>query len=190
MAKITYEDKVALNVNPDIADVNKCNATDLNEIKEVVNTNDDNTTNNSNAIGNLSNLNTTNKSNLVEALNETNTNSKNMGMYSSGETIIGTWFGKPRYRKTITFQTSITGGFFTIPHEIANVDEIHVDYGDSFFMETTGTSYSLPIIGYSGNFTENCYAYVNKEKIYIYATGGWNTSWTKYITLLYTKTTD
>lgn len=30
MAKITYENKVALNVNSDIADVNKCNATDLN----------------------------------------------------------------------------------------------------------------------------------------------------------------
>lgn len=70
MAKITYENKVALNVNSDIADVNKCNATDLNEIKNVVNTNDDNTTNNSNAIGNLSSLNTTNKNNLVSAINE------------------------------------------------------------------------------------------------------------------------
>ena len=69
MAKITYENKVALNVNSDIADVNKCNATDLNEIKNVVNTNDDNTTNISNAIGNLSNLNTTNKNNLVSAIN-------------------------------------------------------------------------------------------------------------------------
>ena len=72
MAKITFEDKVALNVNSDIADVNKCNATDLNEIKEVVNTNDDNTTNNSNAIGNLSSLNTTSKNNLVSAINEVN----------------------------------------------------------------------------------------------------------------------
>ena len=72
MAKITYENKVALNVNSDIADVNKCNATDLNEIKNVVNENDDNTTNNSNAIGNLSNLNTTNKNNLVSAINEVN----------------------------------------------------------------------------------------------------------------------
>lgn len=72
MAKITYENKVALNVNSDIADVNKCNATDLNEIKEVVNTNDDNTTNNSNAIGNLSSLNTTSKNNLVSAINEVN----------------------------------------------------------------------------------------------------------------------
>ena len=69
MAKITFEDKVALNVNSDIADVNKCNATDLNEIKNVVNINDDNTTNNSNAIGNLSNLNTTSKNNLVSAIN-------------------------------------------------------------------------------------------------------------------------
>ena len=73
MAKITYEDKVALNVNSDIADVNKCNATDLNEIKNVVNENDDNTTNNSNAIGDLSSLNTTNKNNLVSAINEVNT---------------------------------------------------------------------------------------------------------------------
>ena len=78
MAKITYENKVALNVNSDIADVNKCNATDLNEIKNVVNENDDNTTNNSNAIGNLSNLNTTNKNNLVSAINEVNANANNL----------------------------------------------------------------------------------------------------------------
>ena len=50
MAKITYENKVALNVNSDIADVNKCNATDLNEIKNVVNENDDNTITNTNNI--------------------------------------------------------------------------------------------------------------------------------------------
>ena len=39
MAKITYEDKVALNINPDIPDTNKCNASDMNEIKKVVNDN-------------------------------------------------------------------------------------------------------------------------------------------------------
>lgn len=33
MSKITYENKVALNVNSDIADINKVNASDLNEIK-------------------------------------------------------------------------------------------------------------------------------------------------------------
>ena len=179
MAKITYEDKVALNVNSDIADVNKCNASDLNEIKGAVNTNDDN-------MGLLSNLNTTDKSSMVNAINEVN----NKFNYSTEEQIIGKWIdGKPLYRKTITFKTTIADSF-TVPHEIANVDEINVDYGNSYFTEKTGTSYSLPIIGYAGNFTDNCYAFVNKENIYIYATGGWNTSWTKYITLLYTKTTD
>ena len=85
MAKITYENKVALNVNSDIADVNKCNATDLNEIKNVVNENDDNTTTNTNniaknaaKIGTLSSLNTTNKNNLVSAINEVNANANNL----------------------------------------------------------------------------------------------------------------
>lgn len=36
---ITYDDKQYLNQNSDIADVNKCNDTDLNEIKSVVNNN-------------------------------------------------------------------------------------------------------------------------------------------------------
>ena len=39
MSKITYADKVALNINPDISDTNKCNASDMNEIKQVVNKN-------------------------------------------------------------------------------------------------------------------------------------------------------
>ena len=63
MAQITYADKVALNTNSQIADINKTTASDMNEIKSVVNENDDN-------VGNLSNLNTTNKSSLVGAINE------------------------------------------------------------------------------------------------------------------------
>ena len=65
MAKITYEDKEFLNKNENIADKNKVNDTDLNEIKEVVNGNDDN-------IGNLSDLNTTDKSSVVNAINSAN----------------------------------------------------------------------------------------------------------------------
>ena len=41
MSKITYADKVTLNENPDVADVNKVKASDMNEIKNVVNANDD-----------------------------------------------------------------------------------------------------------------------------------------------------
>ena len=63
MAKITYEDKEFLNKNESIADKNKVNDTDLNQIKEVVNGNDD-------KIGNLSDLNTTDKSSIVGAIND------------------------------------------------------------------------------------------------------------------------
>jgi hypothetical protein len=41
MSKITYTNKVALNENNDIADINKVKADDMNEIKECVNNNDD-----------------------------------------------------------------------------------------------------------------------------------------------------
>ena len=43
MAQITYADKVALNVNPEIAAINKVQDTDMNEIKKVVNENYNNT---------------------------------------------------------------------------------------------------------------------------------------------------
>ena len=62
MAKITYEDKEFLNKNESIADKNKVNDTDLNQIKEVVNGNDD-------KIGNLSDLNTADKSSIVNSVN-------------------------------------------------------------------------------------------------------------------------
>lgn len=42
MAKVTFEDKITLNENADIPNINKCMASDLNEIKSVVNENDDN----------------------------------------------------------------------------------------------------------------------------------------------------
>lgn len=42
MTKITYEDKEFLNKNENVADKNKVNDTDLNQIKEVVNENDEN----------------------------------------------------------------------------------------------------------------------------------------------------
>ena len=63
MSKITYTDKVTLNENPNVADVNKVKANDLNEIKNVVNANDDN-------VGDLADLKTTDVSSVVNAVNE------------------------------------------------------------------------------------------------------------------------
>ena len=63
MSKINYTDKVTLNENPNVADVNKVKADDLNEIKNVVNANDDN-------VGDLADLKTTDVSSIVNAINE------------------------------------------------------------------------------------------------------------------------
>ena len=46
MSKITYTNKVDLYEDTSIADINKVKASDMNEIKTVVNNNDDTTTNN------------------------------------------------------------------------------------------------------------------------------------------------
>ena len=43
MAQITYTNKVALNENPEIANINKVTDDDMNEIKQVVNDNYNNT---------------------------------------------------------------------------------------------------------------------------------------------------
>lgn len=66
MQTIGYTNKTALNVNSGISDVNKCNASDMNSIKSVVNAN-------ASECGNASSLNTSNKTSLVNAINEVNT---------------------------------------------------------------------------------------------------------------------
>lgn len=66
MQTISYTDKTALNTNTSIADVNKCNASDMNSIKSVVNAN-------ASECGNASSLNTSNKTSLVNGINEVNT---------------------------------------------------------------------------------------------------------------------
>ena len=157
MSKITYEDKVALNINQDVADVNKCNATDLNEIKQVVNQND-----------------------------------INKSTYSTTEKVVGKWInGKPLYRKVINFTTTISADtVLEINHGVNNVEMIWFDPIGCFMWASSGFGYNIPMIGYSGNITDKLYTFVDKTKISIHANGSWGTIWTKYITLLYTKTTD
>lgn len=62
ITKITYADKQQLNANASINANNKCQATDMNEIKTVVNGNADN-------IGDLATLTTTATTDIVSALN-------------------------------------------------------------------------------------------------------------------------
>lgn len=189
MAKITYENKVALNVNSDIANVNKCNATDLNEIKEVVNTNDDNTTNNSNAIGNLSNLNTISKDNLVSAINEVDNNDILKGTYSTNETKIGTWMGKPLYRKVLSTVGLTSGTKKSINYNITNPDKIWIAGG---FAYSDVRVVTLPMIGYDGDLAQKADVWVEaiENAVKLYSNENWGNLWTFYVIINYTKTTD
>lgn len=116
--------------------------------------------------------------------------------YSATEKIIGKWIdGKPLYGKTITFTSTISANATTsIAHNITNAKNIFIDYGASFMEANIGTnnymSYSLSLIGYTGNITDKMYCYVNPVNINIYSNGSWGKNWTKHITLKYTKTTD
>ena len=65
MAQITYADKSTMNTNSSIPATNKCQASDMNEIKSVVN-------NNYSEVGNITTLTTTNKTSVVNAINEVN----------------------------------------------------------------------------------------------------------------------
>lgn len=95
---ITYEDKVALNENADIADVNKVTAGDMNEIKQVVNEQSTN-------IGDLSNLTTPNKDNLVGAINS---------IVESGSSSNGEYIKYADGTMICTKKVSFTGLQFTI----------------------------------------------------------------------------
>ena len=180
MSKITYTDKVALNVNSDIADINKVNASDLNEIKNVVNENDDNTTNNSNAIGTLSSLNTTNKSNLVSAINEVN----NKFNYSTSEQVIGIdENGKPIYKRSFS---GITADFdFTTFTTDYNTNSITVRKAYGSIQTTNG---GVTIGGYVNS---NYFAglFIHAEELQLYH--GASLKKANYnITLEFTKKTD
>lgn len=186
MAKITYEDKVAINENAEIADINKCKASDLNEIKSVVNTNDDNTNQNSNNIGNIENLNTTNKNNLVESINEVYQNN----IYSEDEQVIGKWIDdKTLYRKVISSPGLSPNTIKNIPYNIENLDKIWIENG---FIYSAARVITLPEVGYNGQLDSKTDVWIEKKDntVNLYSNGGWGNEWTFYIILNYTKTTD
>lgn len=66
MAKITYANKETLYINADIPANQKVQSSDMNEIKQVVNEND-------NKVGELNALNTNDKTSIVNAINEIGT---------------------------------------------------------------------------------------------------------------------
>lgn len=169
MAQITYENKVKINDNPSILNINKVTDADMNEIKQVVNSND-------------------NEQQGTKELVE------NVTTISSVEKVVGTYNDKPLYSKTYTFTINHTGGNSTIEsnyaHGIANVDTIFINQADSF-ATSSGNSYILGRTYINnGAIALAMSAIANSTNIRteIFYNGSLTFDFT--ITLNYTKTTD
>lgn len=114
MSKITYANKVAINENAEIPDINKITDNDMNEIKTVVNNNDD-------------------------ELITINTKLTNANAYSTTETVVGTWMNKPLYRKVFNRGNDIS----SFNHNIANVDLIWIDSTHSIRKHPSGNVFNI-----------------------------------------------
>ena len=82
ITKITYSNKVDLNENTSIANINKVTASDMNEIKSVAN-------NNATNIGDLADLKTTDVSSVVNAINELSYDIQTSNSVLTGRKILG-----------------------------------------------------------------------------------------------------
>lgn len=104
-------------------------------------------------------------------------------IYSAVEQKIGTWIdGKPLYRKVIDCGKLLNAALKTIPHNIANIENIVTIKG--FF--TTGETF-LPMPYVQETAMANMVRlYANKESIFI-GTGNDRTAYNAYVTLEYTK---
>ncbi|MGM9881559.1 MAG: hypothetical protein ACI31S_01805 [Bacilli bacterium] len=97
--------------------------------------------------------------------------------------------GKTVYAKRLTFTTNISNEV-TIEHGIKDIDQIWIDYSNSFFRATTNyDTYTLPIILYGGGEDKVC-CLVDDTNIMFLTDTGWGEQWIKNIVLKYTKTTD
>lgn len=158
------------------------NKDNLNHMDNGVETNDKN-------IGNLSSLSTTNKSNLVSAINEVDNNDILKGTYSTNETRIGTWMGKPLYRKVLSTVGLSGETKKSINYNITNPDKIWIAGGFAYSVPRVVT---LPMVGYDGDLAQKVDVWVETQEnvVKLYSNGGWGADWSFYIIINYTKTTD
>lgn len=151
MSKITYSDKSDISTTS-VAATNKIVAADMNEIKSVVNTNDDN-------IGDLTSLKTSSKTNIVSSINEL----VDGNTYTSGETKTNEkWKGSTIYRKTFTFQLG-TQNSLDATHgiSVSDTSKLWINAGKSFFYTS---SISNPL-GHYNSGTDFSRFYLTTTKI-------------------------
>lgn len=165
---ITYSNKVALNENPSVADINKVKADDMNEIKAVVNNNATETSTNTDDIANLQNGN-------VYSTDEIKTNK--------------VWIdGKPIYRKVFQVNSFPNAGNSWVATGLSNIFVT-----DLRGFETNGNEQIFLSATYDTSHIDCLvYDYVisgHNQSIRIHTNSN-RSSYSGYVWIEYTKTTD
>ena len=163
--KLTYADKQQLNANPSIADINKCQASDMNSIKSVVNTNAD-------VVGDLDLLTTEVKTSIVDSINKVNSDLTTIKSINSTSFLVlgnltqslGTINGNSAYQ--ITIETTKTG--YT-PLGILGVATNNQGIG-----ATSWRNYSSSVIIVFRNFTSSSASDVTAYIRILYAKTDWS----------------
>ena len=109
--------------------------------------------------------------------------------YSTNETRIGTWMGKPLYRKVLSAVGLAGNTKKSIAYNIDNLDKIWIENG---FAINALRIVTVPMVGYNGNISDKLDVWIEKQEnvVKLYSNGGWGNDWTFYIIINYTKTTD
>lgn len=105
-------------------------------------------------------------------------------VYSTTETVVGTYMGKPLYRKVVDCGALPNNTTKEILHNIANINIITKTSGTSWMND--GITIPLP----TASLTYPVVIYSDKSKIYITTITDKSTSTNSNVTLEYTKTTD
>lgn len=158
---ISYGNKTDLNTTS-VPDANKVKASDMNEVKTVVN-------NNATELGN------------------TQTSLSNLNTYSTSETLIGKWIdNKDLYRKVIVINNLPNNTYSNTAHNITNLDKVVNTYG---IMTSNNETLVTPLNmhGTSALFSSNTVLYrINDTNVVI----GTTTDYSSYganIIIEYTK---
>lgn len=113
-------------------------------------------------------------------------------IYSTTETVVGTWNDKPLYRKVINFTLPSSASTLNVSHGATNIDEVVNLQG--IFKNSAGNAYNpIPqfIASSSGALTNYVRMYAGSlTQITIEMLGTTYASRKGYIIMEYTKTTD
>lgn len=153
LTQITYSDKSNYQ-SSSLANEYKVSASDLNEIKSVV--------------------------------NGACTQIDNSTTYSTTETVIGTWLGKPLYRKVFNIGNLPNAGASTYTTGLTNVICQNI-WGRA--IHTNNTMIPIPYVGSSIDFCVHC-NFTSDNKIAIGTNNNDRSQFVGVIVLEYTKTTD